>query len=62
MCFLYKYEYGNLKSVEIILKGKWHRRENNGGDEPNWSITYVYMKMLQQNLLKNYHTLIKTFK
>jgi hypothetical protein len=36
------YEYGTLKSVEIILKGEWGRRENNGGDEPNWSITCIY--------------------
>jgi hypothetical protein len=46
MYFLYMYEYGTLKSVEVILRRGWGRgRENNGGDEPNWGILYAYMEM-----------------
>jgi hypothetical protein len=29
--------------------------ENNGGDEPNQSILYAYVKMSQRNPLYNYH-------
>jgi hypothetical protein len=29
------YEYGTLKPVEVILRSRWGKRENNGGDEPN---------------------------
>jgi hypothetical protein len=30
------YEYGTLKPVEVILRKGMGRRDNNGGDEPNW--------------------------
>jgi hypothetical protein len=36
MYFLYKYEYGTLKPVEVTLKRKCGRRENNGRNKPNW--------------------------
>jgi hypothetical protein len=36
-------------------------RENNGGDEPNLGIIYVYVDISQGNTLYNYHTLIKMF-
>jgi hypothetical protein len=39
------YEYGTLKPAKVILRrGK---RENNGGDEPNWGTFYAYMEMSQ---------------
>jgi hypothetical protein len=34
------YEHGTLKPAEVILRGM-ARRENNGGDEPNWGIIYI---------------------
>jgi hypothetical protein len=36
MYFLQMYEYGTLKPVKVILKKGGQKRENNGGDEPNW--------------------------
>jgi hypothetical protein len=37
MHYLYKYEYGTSKPVEIIVRGIKHK-ENNGEDEPIQSI------------------------
>jgi hypothetical protein len=51
MYFLYKYEYGTLKPVEITLKREMGRRENNGGDEPNQGIIHVYIEMPQQTVI-----------
>jgi hypothetical protein len=31
------YEYGTLKTVEVILRRRRGKRDNNGGNEPNWS-------------------------
>jgi hypothetical protein len=36
--FLYMCEYGTLNLIEVILRRGMGRRENNGGDEPNWGI------------------------
>jgi hypothetical protein len=36
-------EHGTLKYV-ILRRGRG-RRENNGGDEPNWGSMYVYIEM-----------------
>jgi hypothetical protein len=43
--FLYMYEYGTLKSVEIISRRGVGEREINGEDEPNLGMIYVYMEM-----------------
>jgi hypothetical protein len=44
--FLYIYEYGTLKPVEVILRRGRDERENNGRDEPNWGTLYVtYIEM-----------------
>jgi hypothetical protein len=43
------YEYGTLKPVDVTLRRGWGRRENNGGNEPNWSTLYAYMEMSRQN-------------
>jgi hypothetical protein len=45
MYFLYNYEYGTLKPVKIILRRRKGKRENNGGNEPNWGTLYAYMEM-----------------
>jgi hypothetical protein len=55
------HEYGALKPVEVILRKGRKKRENNGGDEPNWCILYSCMEMSQRNLLYNYYILIKMF-
>jgi hypothetical protein len=34
MYFVYKYESGTLKPVEVTIVGDLGRKENNGGDEP----------------------------
>jgi hypothetical protein len=47
MYFLYMYEYGILKHVEVILRRGSGKRKNNGGDEPNQETFYAYMEMLQ---------------
>jgi hypothetical protein len=47
MYFLYKYEYGTLKTVEAILRGERRKRENNGRNEPNQGTLYAYMEMSQ---------------
>jgi hypothetical protein len=39
------YEYGTLNPVEVILRRGRRKRENNGGDEPNWSTLYACMEM-----------------
>jgi hypothetical protein len=39
------YEYGTIKPVEVILRMR-RKRENNGGDEPNW-VHCTHMEMLQ---------------
>jgi hypothetical protein len=46
MYFLYMCEYGTLKTVDVILRGKG-KRENNGGDEPNQGTLHKYMEMSQ---------------
>jgi hypothetical protein len=35
MCFLYLYAYGTLKPVEIVLRRRKRKGENNEGNEPN---------------------------
>jgi hypothetical protein len=35
------YEFGTSKPVEVILK----KRQNDGGDEPNWGTFYAYMEI-----------------
>jgi hypothetical protein len=56
------YEYGILKSVEVILRRGRGKRKNNGGNKPNRGIIYVYMEISQQNPLYNYYVLIKNIK
>jgi hypothetical protein len=41
----HKYEYGTLKSVEVILRRGRKKRVDNGGDGPNWGTLYKYLKM-----------------
>jgi hypothetical protein len=38
-------KYRTLKSVEVILRRGRRKRKNNGGDEPNQGILFVYMEM-----------------
>jgi hypothetical protein len=38
-----------LKPVEVIIRKKKGKRENNREDEPNLGTLYVYMAMSQQN-------------
>jgi hypothetical protein len=45
--FLYVYEYGTLKPVEVILRRGKEKREKNEGDESNWGTLYAYMEMSQ---------------
>jgi hypothetical protein len=45
MYFLYMCKYGTLKPVEVTLRRRRGKRENNGGNEPNWGILYAYMEM-----------------
>jgi hypothetical protein len=45
MHFLHTYECGTLKSVKVILRRGEGKRENNGGDEPNWGTSCAYMEM-----------------
>jgi hypothetical protein len=45
------YEYGTLKPVEVTLRREWSRCENNGGDEPNLGIIYVYVDISQGNTI-----------
>jgi hypothetical protein len=45
--------------LKTKYKGKWDKRENNEGYEPNWGIIYVYMEMSQQSPMYNYQILIK---
>jgi hypothetical protein len=56
------YEYGILKHVKVILRREREKRENNGGDKPNWGTLYVYVGMSQRNPLYNYYMLIKMTK
>jgi hypothetical protein len=30
------YEYRTLNLLKSFQEGTWEKRENNGGDEPNW--------------------------
>jgi hypothetical protein len=39
------YEQGTLKPVEAILRRGRGKRENNGGNEPNWCTLYIYMEI-----------------
>jgi hypothetical protein len=55
------YEYGTLKSVEVILRRGMGKREDNGGDELNQGTLYTYLEMPQQNILYNCYALIKMF-
>jgi hypothetical protein len=32
-----------LKPLEVILRRRRGKRENNGRDEPNWGILYAYI-------------------
>jgi hypothetical protein len=41
------YKYGTLKSAEVILRSGRGKKENNGGDKPNWGTLCAYMEMLQ---------------
>jgi hypothetical protein len=34
------YRHGILKSVEVVSRRGGGKRENNGGDEPNWGTSY----------------------
>jgi hypothetical protein len=36
-----------LKPIKVILRRGRGKRENNGGDEPNWGTLYIYMEMSQ---------------
>jgi hypothetical protein len=45
--FSIHYEYGTLKPVEVILRKGGGKKENNGGNKPNWSTFYAYMEMSQ---------------
>jgi hypothetical protein len=47
MYFLSMYKYGTLKPVKTILRRGREKRENNGGDEPNWATLYAHMRMSQ---------------
>jgi hypothetical protein len=47
--------------LKSFLRKGGRNRENNGVDELNWGILYVYIEMSQQNALYNYHILIKMF-
>jgi hypothetical protein len=47
MHFLYRYEHGGLKPVEVNLKRVWGRREKNGRNEPIQGIKHVYMERSQ---------------
>jgi hypothetical protein len=51
-----------LKPAEVILRSGRGKRENKGGDEPNWGMLYAYMKMSQRNLMYDNYILIKTLK
>jgi hypothetical protein len=53
MHFLHRYEYGTLKSVEIILRSRRGKRESNVKDEPNQGTLYTYMEKSQQTNLYN---------
>jgi hypothetical protein len=57
--FLYKYEYGIFKPLEIIIERDWGMKENSGEDELIWGIIQVYMELSQQNPSYNYHKLTK---
>jgi hypothetical protein len=41
------YAYGTLKPGEVILSRGVEKRDNNGGNELNWVVMYVYMEMSQ---------------
>jgi hypothetical protein len=43
------YEYGTLKFVEVILRRRKGKKENNGGDEPNQGTVYVHMKNVERS-------------
>jgi hypothetical protein len=47
MYFLYNYEYGTLKPMEITLRRKIGDRENKGRDKPIWGTIHVYMELSQ---------------
>jgi hypothetical protein len=47
MGFLYTYEHGTLKPIEVIFRRGQEKRKNNRGDEPNQSTIYMYMEMSQ---------------
>jgi hypothetical protein len=51
----------NTETCPSHFKKGEGKREDNGGDEPNWDSLYTYMEMSQQNPLYNYYKLIKTF-
>jgi hypothetical protein len=56
------YVYGILKPVKVILGRGMRKRENNGGDEPNWNTLYTHIEKSKQNLLYDYYILIKMLK
>jgi hypothetical protein len=56
---LYIYEYDALKSVEVMLRRRGRKMENNREDEPNM---YTYMEMSQQNPLHYYCIVIRMLK
>jgi hypothetical protein len=49
---LNKYEHETLKLVEVILRGRG-KKENNERDETNRGIFYPHMEMSQQLLFTN---------
>jgi hypothetical protein len=54
---VYTYEYMNKEKKEK----EWSKKENNGGDEPTWSIKHVLTEMSKLNPLYDYHILSKMF-
>jgi hypothetical protein len=45
MYFLYKYEYGTFKLVEITIRRGLSRKENNGGGGTDLGIIHIYKEM-----------------
>jgi hypothetical protein len=41
------HEYGTSKPIKVILKRGREKRENNGGNEPNWGTLWIaYMEIV----------------
>jgi hypothetical protein len=41
------YEYGTLKLIDVILRRRRGKMENNGVNKPNQGTLYTYMEMSQ---------------